>query len=148
MRLPLNKKKRGEEAINKPGDYSLWSVLHMELACPQCGSVQDFLKPGLKIPKFEPLTVEGTLKCAKCEVEFEIRNDEALIAEEPLPPLDETKCFLCNGELFTAGHGPVYTGNVPALCYADGWDVIAGKNDARAKILKKSADYGLELRID
>ena len=148
MRLTLNRKKHGEEAINAPGDYALWQTLYLELACPQCGSVQDFLRPGLVVPKFEPLTIEGKLKCLKCEVEFQIRNDEAYIDEEPLPPLDPNKCFLCDGQLFIAGHGPLYTGNVPALCYDCGWKVIRDTDSARERIMKKSNDYDLNLRID
>ena len=151
MRIPLNYKKRDEEALDLPGDIAIWAILHLKLACPACGKIWEPTElPTLVAKSVKPLTLSEPITCPNCQKSIEIRNDECLVDEEPLPALAPSRCFNCDTAIGVAGSPQNYAGNCPPLCTACFMPLFQGT--ARAKeitdsILKKAAEYGLGIRL-
>jgi len=147
MRIPIALKEKGE-GLDKPADAHIWAMLHIEMACPQCGKL---FKPsegtGLAAVSVQPLTILQPIKCPNCSTEFHIKNSECWVEEDPLPPLSSNQCFGCNTPINVAGWPPYYTGNVPGLCRNCMDGVVRNDQTVLTAIVKKANDYGLRIRF-
>jgi hypothetical protein len=149
MRIDLKQKVRGEEAVERPGEYHAWMIAHLEMACPQCNSVQEFLRAGLQVKEWQPvLTIIGDCICPKCGVVFQIHKGQAYINEPPLPPLDPNACFVCERHLYAPGRGPVKSEGVPPLCVDCTVKLMKHDPETRVFIIKKAQDYDITLKLE
>jgi hypothetical protein len=89
--LALNHKPDWQE-IGEPGDYAFTEALGLQvlvMRCPFCNSESPYPPLAKKILKNNPLTIEGSIFCSQCDVNFVVQDGVAFRAGLTLEILKE-----------------------------------------------------------